>query len=69
VVILNIAEYIEEVRQQQGRSKSWLAAQMNINYKTFFDKLKNNRFSAEELLLISRLLNIDLEKLKEKVEL
>jgi hypothetical protein len=66
---MTIAEYINNILQNQGRSKAWLAEQCDIKYKTFYDKLFANRLSANELLLISTILNFDLEKMKEKVEL
>jgi hypothetical protein len=62
---MNVAEYIANIIEQQGRTKTWVAEQSDIKYKTFVDKLTFNRFTAEELLRIGKVLNIDLNKLKE----
>lgn len=62
---MKLSEYIEEARKNQGATKVWVATQTNINYKTFVDKLTYNRFTADELLRIAKVLNIDLNKLKE----
>ena len=64
---MNIAEYIEQVRKNQGRSKTWVAEQININYKTFVDRAAHNRFTADDLIKISKVLNINLEKMKEEI--
>lgn len=63
----NLAEYIAQVIESQGRTKVWVAEQSDINYKTFVDKLKRNTFYGEELLRISKVLEIDLNRLKEVV--
>jgi hypothetical protein len=62
---MNVAEYIAKVIEEQGRTKTWIAEQSDIKYKTFVDKLTYNRFTAEELIIIAKVLNIDLNKLKE----
>jgi hypothetical protein len=62
---MNVAEYIANIIEKQGRTKTWVAEQSGIKYKTFVDKLTFNRFTAEELVVISKVLNIDLNKLKE----
>jgi hypothetical protein len=66
---LNVAEYILQTIESQGRSKAWVSEQVDIKYRTFLDKLERNSFTAVELLKLSIVLNIDLEELKEKVEL
>lgn len=64
---MDIAEYIDKVRESQGRSKAWVAEQININYKTFIDRTTHNRFTADDLIKISKILNINLEKMKEEL--
>lgn len=66
---MNVADYILETIESQGRAKAWVAEQTNIQYRTFLYKLQKDSFTALELLKLSKVLNIDLEKLKEKVEL
>jgi hypothetical protein len=63
---MKLSEYISQVIEKQGRTKTWVAEQSDIKYKTFVDKLTFNRFTAEELLRIAKVLNIDLNKLKEE---
>lgn len=62
---MNIGKYILKVLDEQGRSQTWLAEQMNINVKTFSGKLKRDFITGDELLKIAKLLNINLEELKE----
>lgn len=64
---MNISKHIENVMNQKGITKQWLADKLNINYKTFVGKLKRNSITAEELLEIAYYLNIDLNELKTKL--
>ena len=60
-----IAAYIVKTLKEQGRSKKWLCETIGINYKTFMRKIKKNSFSATELIKIAKVLDINLNKLKE----
>lgn len=51
-------EKIKKSLKEQGRTKVWLAEQVQITYKTLFEKLNNNSFSVSEVFYISHLLNI-----------
>jgi len=64
---MNLADYISSIMEQQGRTKVWVAEQIGMKYKTFFDKLTRNTIKGDELLRIAKVLNIDLEKLKDKI--
>lgn len=64
---MNLAKYITNVIQEQGRTKTWVAEKTNINYKTFVDKLTRNSFTGEELLRVAKVLGIDLERLKNEI--
>lgn len=64
---MDIGEYIQNILDEQGRSQVWLADKLEIHDKTFSGKLKRNSITAEELLKIAIILNIDLEKLKESL--
>lgn len=64
---MNISKHIENVMNQKGITKQWLADKLNINYKTFVGKLKRNSITADELLEIAYYLNIDLNELKTKL--
>ncbi len=63
----NLSKHITETIQQQGRTKTWVAEQSRINYKTFVDKLSRNTLKGEDLLRIGRVLGIDLNELKNKI--
>lgn len=62
-----ISNYIADTIRQQGRKNNWVAAQCNISYSTFMNKLANNTFTAIELVEIGKVLNLDLNKLKERI--
>jgi hypothetical protein len=64
---MKASEYIDKVIEDQGRTKAWVASKSDINYKTFIDKLKHDRFTADELLLIGKVLNLDLNRIKEEL--
>jgi len=63
---MKVADYILEVLNSQERQKSWLADKTNISKQAINYKFKNNSFTAEELLILSEVLNINLEELKDK---
>lgn len=64
---MNTGQYILSVLKEQGRSQVWLADKLGIHEKTFSNKLRRNSITGDELLQIAKLLNINLEELKDKV--
>jgi len=64
---MNLGERIANVIEQQGRTKTWVAEQSGIKYKTFVDKIMRNSFSGEDLLRVAKVLNINLEELKGEI--
>lgn len=64
---LNIPQLIEQIRQDNGQTKVWIADKADINYKTFVDKMKRDTFTGYELLKIAKVLNINLEELKKEI--
>lgn len=64
---MNIANVISETIEEQRHDIKWVAEKVNVPYTTFLYKLKNDNFLAAELLKIGKLLNIDLEELKNKI--
>ncbi|GAA0082878.1 hypothetical protein [Clostridium sp. CTA-6] len=64
---MNVAQVIIETIKDQRHDIKWVAEKVEIPYTTFLYKLKNDNFLAEELLKIGKLLNIDLEELKNKI--
>lgn len=61
---LTVAAYIEQIIIEQGRQKTWLADKLGITKQVLNYKFTNNSFTAEELITLGKLLNIDLNKLK-----
>lgn len=64
---MNIGKHIASILESQGRSKIWTSEQIGINYKTFVNRLKNDRLTAYDLLVIGRVLNVDLDEMKTKL--
>jgi len=64
---MNTGQYILSVLKNQGRSQVWLADKLEVHEKTFSNKLRRNSITGDELLKIAKLLNIDLEKLKNEI--
>lgn len=64
---MTISKHIEEVMENQGRSLIWVTQQINEEYKPFWYRLKNDRLTSYDLLKVSKILNIDLNKLKEEI--
>jgi len=64
---MKVAEYILEILNSQERQKSWLADKVNISKQAMNYKFKNNSFTAEELFEITKVLNINLEEMREKI--
>jgi len=64
---MNTGQHILSVLKDQGRSQVWLADKLGIHEKTFSNKLRRNSITGDELLQIAKLLNINLEELKEKI--
>lgn len=62
---MQLGEYIENIIEEQGRTKKWVADSIDINYKTFVDRIKNDRLTGNDLVRIGKLLNVDLNELKE----
>lgn len=64
---MEIGKYISKVLEEQGRQQKWLADKLNISEARLSYKIKNNAIKADELIKISKILNINLEKMKEEV--
>lgn len=44
--------------KEQGRTKKWLAAKLEINSTSLITKIKNNTYSIADIFYISHLLEI-----------
>ncbi|MDV3428297.1 MAG: helix-turn-helix domain-containing protein [Bacillota bacterium] len=64
---MNIGEYIKEEIKNQGRTQKWVAEKIEMDVNTFNRKINNDTFAADELIKIAKILNIDLNKLKEEL--
>jgi hypothetical protein len=62
---MTVTEFIEQYRKEQGREKIWLAEKLGITKQVLNYKFSNNSFTAEELVSLGNLLNMDLNRLKE----
>jgi len=64
---MKVADYILKILNSQERQKSWLADKVNISKQAMNYKFKNNSFTAEELFEVARVLNINLEEMRDKI--
>lgn len=64
---MHIGNIIEDRISQQGRTKIWVSEKCGIDYKTFVDKLKNDRLTAQDLFKVAIVLNMDLNHIKEMI--
>jgi len=64
---MKVSDYILEILNSQERQKSWLADKVNISKQAMNYKFKNNSFTAEELFEITKVLNINLEEMRDKI--
>lgn len=65
---MNLGELIEQVRKDRGHTKIWVSEQAKVKYKTYVDRVINNRFEqVEDFLRIAKVLGIDLNELKYRV--
>jgi hypothetical protein len=62
---MNVAAYILESLKTRKLTQTWLAKQVGIKRVTFALKVKKNRFTANELILICKALELDMNELKE----
>jgi DNA invertase Pin-like site-specific DNA recombinase len=53
------SQKVERALRDQGRSKRWLARQLEISVGTLYNRLNDNLWSAPELMMLQSLLNID----------
>lgn len=59
-----IGDFIKSCVKKDGRTLQWVSEKLDINYKTFIGKLSRDSLSADELLKLSALLDINLEDMK-----
>ena len=62
---MTVTEYIEQHRKAKGIEKIWLAEKLGITKQVLNYKFTNNSFMAEELVSLGKLLDMDLNRLKE----
>ena len=64
---MKIAEKVEKIIKEKGITKKWLAQKCNIKYKTFMDRLYRDRFTAYDIVVIGKVLDVDLNELKDEI--
>lgn len=65
---INLGSFIENLMNEKGMSKIWVAAKVDINYKTFVVKLKKDSFTGLEIIKLAKLLEIDLNNMRDNVD-
>lgn len=56
---IHIGHIIREELRRQGKTNGWFAEKMNINPRTVNKIFNKNIIDTQQLLLISKILNID----------
>lgn len=64
---MRVSEKIKYLIDNNGLKQKWIASKIAVPNNTLSYKLSNNTFSAEELLKIGVVLNIDLNKLAKEL--
>ncbi|PAB60981.1 hypothetical protein [Anaeromicrobium sediminis] len=65
---MKLAEHIESTIEKKGIKKTWLTDEMGVNYKTFYNRIKNNALTAEDLLKLRNIIGIDLHQLADRMK-
>lgn len=63
-----ISKYILQILESQERPRVWLAEKIDISRQSIRYKFNNNGFTADDLVKIAIVLNIDLEELKKEYQ-
>jgi len=61
---MDIGKYIKNILESKGYTQRQLADKLNIDEKRFSYRLTNNSLSAQELIEIATILDLDLNQLK-----
>jgi hypothetical protein len=64
---LNLSELIIQKIEQQGTLKSIVADRTGLKYDNFLYRLNKDSLTAYDLLKVAKVLNIDLEQLKNQI--
>lgn len=59
-----INNYLENILEHFSYSKSLLANNMNLNYQTLMSRLKENRISGIDLVMMAKIFNFNKQQLK-----
>ena len=57
-----ISQVVQDLLNEQGKTKKWLSEQLGLSYSTLHQKLDNNTFTAEEFLLLLKIFQVPLER-------
>ena len=61
---IRVSRFIVDELNRQGRKNKWVADKLGMTEPMFSYKVKHDSFTAKELIYISRLLDMDLNKIK-----
>ena len=56
-----VSEIIANILRERGKTKQWLAGELNLSYSTLHQKLSNNTFTAQEFIQLCQIFNLSLE--------
>jgi hypothetical protein len=65
---MSLSQRVVAIINNQGRSKKWVAEQCGINYKTFVDRLLNDRLTAYDLIHLSEILDFSLDEFRRNLK-
>ena len=63
---MNVAKVILSKLKKENKTKQWLASKINLSYSTLHQKLSNNTFTAEELITLCMLFQLDIQHFVER---
>lgn len=66
---MRFGDFFKDKLNEQGRSIRWLAMQLDMDEKTLAGKLNRNSIPGNELLTIARVLNINLDEIKQFIHI
>ena len=64
---MDVSEFLEQKRAEQGITKAWLAEQMGTSRMTLATKFRANKWRFDDIMVLSTLLHFDLNNLKKSV--
>lgn len=66
---ISVSEFVQSKLDESKKNANWLANEMKISPSSIYGKLERDSFNAYDLLKISKIFNLSLEDILEKVDL